>query len=92
MTLRAQVFVSCGQREDLGELEVADKLAAALAEAGFEPYVATKQQTLRGLKENIFERLAESEYFLFVDFRREKIAGRELHSIVAQYFHSRNWR
>lgn len=77
MILHAQVFISCGQREDLGEVEVADKLAAALAEAGFEPYVATKQQTLRGLKENIFERLAESEYFLFVDFRREQIAGTE---------------
>jgi len=77
MTLRAQVFISCGQREDLGEVEVADRLAAALAKAGFEPYVATKQQTLRGLKENIFERLAESEYFLFVDFRREQIAETE---------------
>lgn len=77
MTLRAQVFISCGQREDLGEIEVADRIAAALAQAGFEPYVATKQQTLRGLKENIFDRLAESEYFLFVDFRREQIAGTE---------------
>lgn len=77
MTLRAQVFVSCGQREDLGEVEVADRIAAVLAEVGFEPYVATKQQTLRGLKENIFERLAESEYLLFVDFKREQIAGTE---------------
>ena len=77
MTLRAQVFVSCGQREDLGEVEVANKIADALGEAGFEPYVATKQQTLRGLKENIYERLAESEYLLFVDFKREQIAGTE---------------
>lgn len=77
MIVRAQVFISCGQREDLGEIELADRLSAALAEAGFEPYVATKQQTLRGLKENIFERLAESEYFLFIDFKREQIAGIE---------------
>jgi hypothetical protein len=77
MALHAQVFISCGQREELGEVEVAQKLAAGLAEAGFEPYLATKQQTLRGLKENIFERLAQSEYFLFVDFKRELIAGTE---------------
>jgi len=73
MTLRAQVFISCGQREDLGEIKLAEKLAVALDEAGFEPYIASRQQTLRGLKENIFERIAESEYFLFIDFKREQI-------------------
>ena len=73
MDLRAQIFISCGQREDLGEVEIAHKIAAVLDKEGFEPYVATKQQTLRGLKENIFNRLSESEYFLFVDFRREQI-------------------
>lgn len=77
MPLRAQVFISCGQREDLGEVEIADRIAAAVAEEGFEPYVASRQQTLRGLKENIYERLAESEYLLFVDFRREQLSGFE---------------
>jgi hypothetical protein len=75
MGLRAQIFISCGQREDLGEIEIAHKIATILDKEGFEPYVATKQQTLQGLKENIFNRLAESEYFLFVDFRREQIQG-----------------
>jgi len=56
-------------------MEVADAVAAALVNAGFDPYIATKQQTLRGLKENIFERLAETEYFLFIDFARERLAG-----------------
>lgn len=77
MTLRARVFISCGQREEAGETAVADRVAAALAEKGYEPYLATKQQTLRGLKENVFERLAESEYFLFIDFRRERLAEME---------------
>jgi hypothetical protein len=34
-----------------------------------------QEQTLRGLKENLFERLATSEYFVFVDFKREKLAN-----------------
>jgi hypothetical protein len=42
---------------------------------GFEPYIAANQQTLRGLKENIFERVTDAEYFLFIDFKREPLAG-----------------
>lgn len=73
MSLRAQVFISCGQREDLGEVEVATKISEVLAQEGFDPYIAASQQTLRGLKENIFQRLAESEYFLFIDFVRDRL-------------------
>ena len=40
MSLRAQVFISCGQREDLGEMEVAANIAEVLAQEGFEPYIA----------------------------------------------------
>lgn len=75
MPVRAQVFISCGQREDLGEIQIVDKIASVIANEGFEPYVAAKQQTLRGLKENIYDRLAESEYLLFIDFRREQLSG-----------------
>jgi len=38
---------------------------------GFEPYVALEQQKLQGVKESIFRRLKNSEYFLFLDFKRE---------------------
>ena len=81
MSLRAQVFISCGQREDLGEMEVAANIAEVLAQEGFEPYIAASQQTLRGPKENIFQRLAESEYFLFIDFVRDRldVEGSSLH-------------
>jgi hypothetical protein len=72
---RAVVFISCGQRVDVGETQVADAVAEALAAEGFEPYVATAQQTLHGLKENIFARLADAEYFLFIDFCREVLEG-----------------
>lgn len=72
--MKAKVFISCGQRKDTEETIVAEQIAECLKAKGFEPYVAVQQQSLRGLKENIFEELASSEYFLFIDFKREQIA------------------
>ena len=40
---------------------------------GFNPYLAIEKHTLNGLKENIFKQLCDSEYFLFIDFKRERI-------------------
>jgi hypothetical protein len=77
MDLRARVFVSCGQSAGTDEVEVARQVAARLTALGFEPYVAVEEQTLRGLKENIFGRLAASEYFVFIDMKRERLAGSE---------------
>jgi hypothetical protein len=68
---KARVFISCGQRPD--EQSIAFQIHAALLALGYDPYVAVGHQTLRGLKENIFERLETSEYLLFVDFRRERL-------------------
>lgn len=39
----------------------------------YDPYIAVTEQSLRGVKENIFARLAQSEYFIFIDFKREKL-------------------
>jgi hypothetical protein len=38
---------------------------------GYKPYLALEQQTLQGVKEGIFRNLQNTEYFLFIDFRRE---------------------
>jgi hypothetical protein len=72
--LKAKVFISCGQRRDAEEVEVARAIAKVLEDLGFDPYIAIQEQTLRGLKENIFSQLTTSEYLLFVDFPREKFA------------------
>jgi hypothetical protein len=74
---QARVFISCGQRAEAGETEIATAVATALANEGFDPYIAVRQQTLQGLKENIFEKLTEAEYFLFIDFCREQLVGFE---------------
>jgi hypothetical protein len=73
-TLKAKVFISCGQKKETNEVKVACEIAKILEEMGFEPYIAAQEQTLRGLKENIFSQIVTSEYFLFIDFSREQFA------------------
>ncbi|MBE0479972.1 MAG: hypothetical protein IBX68_03230 [Dehalococcoidia bacterium] len=71
--IQARVFISCGQQRNTDELMIAQRVFDKLGEMHFDPYIAVGEQTLKGLKENIFQRLGESEYFLFIDFRREKL-------------------
>lgn len=75
MLMRARVFISCGQNKDTDELTTAKAIADGLEQLGFDPYIAVDEQTLLGLTENIFARLASSEYFVFVDFKREQLAN-----------------
>lgn len=74
MSEKARVFISCGQAKGTAEITIADQIADKLVEMGFErPYIAVEEQRLDGVKENIFKRLANSEYFLFIDFKRERL-------------------
>jgi hypothetical protein len=68
---RTKIFISCGQREE--EMKYIKEIEDYLVSIGYGVYIAKKQQTLEGLKENIFKELYDSEYFLFVDFKREKL-------------------
>lgn len=70
---RPRVFISCGQRCD--ELVTANAIKRRLHKLGFEVFVALQEQTLEGVKEHIFKSLANSEYFIFVDFMREQPGG-----------------
>ncbi len=71
--VRARVFISCGQQKDSDETKIAQDIADKLSSMGFEPYIAVTEQTLKGVKENIFRRLSESEYLIFVDFKRDRL-------------------
>ena len=73
MSEKSRVFISCGQRKDSEELAIANQVAEKLKEMGFDPYIAVEEQSLKGVKENIFETLERSEYFLFIDFKRERL-------------------
>lgn len=59
---RIRVFISCGQG-DKRERKAAARVAEALRELGFDPYLATQFQSVRALRENIFDQLRDTEYF-----------------------------
>src|SRR5215831_3571838 len=66
----ANVFISCGDAR-AAEKAIAHEVAARLERMGFKPYVAVEVHDLRGLANNIYAQLDASEYFLFIDFKRE---------------------
>jgi hypothetical protein len=68
---QARVFISCGQQPH--EMDIVRKIEGRLNEEGFVPYVAIRQHSVKGLRQNIFEKLASCEYFLFIDFKRERL-------------------
>lgn len=70
---RARVFISCGQQKGTDEVEIAHRIAEKLEKIDFEPYIAIEEFSLKGVKENIFRKLSKSEYFIFIDFKREKL-------------------
>jgi hypothetical protein len=72
-TSPARIFVSCGQTKNSDEIEIAAAVVAELKLLGFEPWLAVENQTLKGIQEFVFDALQTSEYFILLDFRRERI-------------------
>lgn len=72
--LKAKIFISCGQRKETIEETTAKQIKKMLDDLGYDAYLAIEEQTLKGLRENIFKQLDDSEYFLFIDFNREQIS------------------
>jgi len=73
--MSARVFISCGQRE--GERNVADAVAEWFTARGFRPYVALDAQSIQDVNSGILGELRRSDYYVFIDFRREALAGDE---------------
>jgi hypothetical protein len=69
---QARIFISCGQASN-EERDLAISIKEDVESMDFKGYVAVRDNTLRGLKENIFQQLQEAEYYLFIDFKRERI-------------------
>ena len=70
---KAKVFISCGQRRNSDEVEIAHRIGERLTELGCELYIAVEEQSLLGVRENLLRQLESSEYFLFIDFKREQL-------------------
>jgi len=69
---KARVFISCGQR-NLREKNIGVKVENFFRGKGFSTYFAERVHSPEALTENIFSHLESSEYFVFIDFKRDKL-------------------
>jgi hypothetical protein len=81
--MKAQIFLSCGQNSE--ERPIAETIKKKIegkneegSELGFDCFVASEEQNLDGLRDIIFRHLEESDYFIFIDFKRERLIGDSL--------------
>ncbi len=71
--MAARVFISCGQRD--GERDVAQAVARWLLSKGFRPFVALEAQSIQDVNTHIIGQLRRSDYYIFIDFRRDRLSG-----------------
>ena len=69
---KARVFISCGQRTTR-EKNIGMAVEKYFKKRNFDTYFAELVHSSDGLTENIIKFLADSEYFVFIDFKREEI-------------------
>lgn len=67
-----RVFISCGQATS-EERKVAGSVGGWFSRKGFRPYVAIQAQSLADVNSGIIGELKRSDFYVFIDFRREKL-------------------
>lgn len=70
--MTGKVFISCGQATK-PERDVARNFRKWLGKKGFDPYVAIETQSIQDVNSGIIGNLMSADYYIFIDFRREKI-------------------
>ena len=75
--MAGKVFISCGQATN-AERAVGNTLFEWFKEKGFHPYLAIDVPTLFDLNSQILKELASSDFFLFINFKRELVGGYNL--------------
>lgn len=69
----AKIFISCGQDSE-PERIAAREAGSWLQSQGFDPYVAVTVQSIPDLNKGIIDEIKRSDYYLFINFRRELIS------------------
>lgn len=86
----AKVFVSCGQRRNDGN--EGEKIKKYLMAKGFEVYLACNDQKMHDTNKAIIDELESSDYYLFVDFIREKtVSGESIGSLYTSQEYAIAW-
>lgn len=70
------MFVSCGQ-DGRDEIRIAREIGDLLTSRGFQPYIAREAQTIFEINSSIIKEIKDSDYYLFVNFRRERVGKRQ---------------
>lgn len=71
--MAGKIFISCGQATD-DERKVASELASWFSGEGYNPYLAIETQSILDLNAGIISQLKTSDFYLFINFKREKIS------------------
>ena len=74
--LRSRVFISCGQSSPR-DVKIAQSIARLFKGRGFDPYVAKEVQSVFEINSGIIGELKNSDCYLFVNFRRERMRPKE---------------
>lgn len=73
---KARIFISCGQRTER-EKNIGLEVDRYFREREFLTYFAEKVHSPEALTDHIFTFLSQSEYFVFIDFKRENISAED---------------
>ncbi len=72
--IKPKIFISCGQDKSSDEYKIAEIIKNKIDDTDkYIGYVATLEQSNKGLLNNILYELETAEYFIFIDFIREKL-------------------
>lgn len=69
---KARVFISCGQKYPK-EITIGKSVEEYFAGRNFSTYFAAREHSSEALTGSIFRALRNSEYFVFIDFKRDEI-------------------
>ena len=69
-----KIFISCGQVTS-AERTLSKQVAISLTNKGFNPYVASEAQSIQDINTEIIGKLKKSDYYIYIDLKRECIAG-----------------
>lgn len=69
--MKSKIFLSCGQQGE--EIKVAREIKNRLRNRGFEVYIALDAQSIPEINAGIIGELKNSDFYLFVNFRREPL-------------------
>jgi hypothetical protein len=70
--MAGRVFISCGQANP-NEKKIANKVKSWFKSKGYSPYVAIETQSIQDVNSGIINELRNSDFYVFIDFKREEI-------------------